>query len=293
MLARPARLAALMVTLLLPATLHANVISDGNVSVSHNNNLGNSVSSGESIDDTLLSADFGLGRLFVPQPGRSFVISVNAGLQQFARNSGLNHARLGGAVDYQHRLGLGAYAPAIGFSLSADYLAHRRSVRDGWKYQASLNTSRRFTPALRLLGDISHTVRQADGDRARLWGMARSADVFSQEHTSIGIEVEYALTDNALLIVDYRLGQGDLESTSRPGSMMGQPYRAAAWDPAYGEDYISYRTRGSSHNLGVEWNQAIGRDSSLGVWFQHYIGRASGGYSYHGNTLGVGLTTRF
>jgi hypothetical protein len=293
MLARPAFFKLLLVPALFPVALNANVLSDGHVSVSHNTNVGNSVNSDGAISDTLMSADFGLGRLFVPRPGRSFVISANAGLQQYARYDGLNHARLGAALDYQHRLGLGAYATGVGFSVSADYLAHRRSVRDGWLYRAALQTNRRFTPALRLQGDLSYAVRDADSNKARLWGMAPGPDVFSQENTALGVELEYTLSDTALLIIDYRLGRGDIEGTSRPDAMMVQNYRAAAWDPAYGEDYISYRTRGSSHSMGVEWNQAIGRDSSLGIWFQRHIGRVGGGHSYHSNVLGTGLTTRF
>ena len=153
---------ALALLTLFPSLAWSNMEYAGDVSIGSNDNIPSAVSARDIFNDQFISANYSLGKLWVPAPGRSLLLRGHLGLQNFSESDGLNRTAYGVSLSYSHRLGLRTLAPRINLSSRADYRNFKSSNRDGWLYRNSIGLQKRFSPAWHGSLALSHEQRTAD-----------------------------------------------------------------------------------------------------------------------------------
>ena len=175
----------------------------GDVSIGTNDNVSSAVSARDIFNDQFLSANYNLGKLWVPTSGRSFLLRGHLGLQNFSDSDGLNRTAYGACMAYAHRLGLGAYAPRINLSARADYRNYESNNRDGWLYRTSIGLQKRFSPAWHASVALTHEQRTADKDNAVAYVTGISGDVFNQENMEYSASLDHTLANASVITLSY------------------------------------------------------------------------------------------
>lgn len=273
-----------------------NLEVDGDLSAGTNSNVSNAISDEDIFSDQFTTANFRFGKLWVPQPGRSVLLRGHLGLQRFKNSEGLNRQSLGGSASYIHRAGLGAYAPRFNLSARADYRDFKGAVRDGWLFRVSAALHKRFTPHLNGVLTLSHERRTADEAKAIALFADVPKDVFNQTNNEITAAVGYAVVAESILTLAYRYRQGEVDSSTNPGSAYVPLAKGKARDNALCkrcENYIAYLVDAKSHSFTLNLSRSLGRDTSIGANFERRISQMDGDNTYTANIFSVELIGRF
>jgi len=90
--------------LLFPPLAWANMEFAGDASIGTNDNVSSAVSGCDFLNDQFLSANYNLGKLWVPTPVRSFLPRDHLGQQNFSDSDGLNIPLLATRLTWLHVL---------------------------------------------------------------------------------------------------------------------------------------------------------------------------------------------
>lgn len=276
--------------------LFANMEYDGDISYGYNNNISNAANVRDIFEDQFVSANFNVGKLWVPQPGRSFLLSGHLGTEQFDDSEGLNRFSYGSSISYIQRLGLGAYAPRFNVSLRADKRNFETNMRDGWLYRASFSLEKRLLPELRISATLSREKRTADANLAMPYTPLAHSDVFNQQNSEFSTSIDYTLGNNSMLTARYLYRDGEINVSTNPGSEFFAFSKAIAKDYELCntcQHYVVYLVNASVQSFLLDWNWALGRDTSLSFNVERRIANADGDVSYSGNTFKIQLNRRF
>jgi hypothetical protein len=287
---------AIFLILLFPVNSLANLEVDGEFHVGTNNNVSNAVSVQDIFSDQFTTANLRIGKLWVPEPGRSVLLRSHLGVQRFTDSDGLNRKSLGGSVTYIHRVGLGAYAPRFTVGAHADYRDYKVAARDGWLFRFSAGWQKRFIAELDGVITVAHERRTADMDKAIPLFATAPKDVFNQTNNEITAALNYAVMIETTLAVSYRYRQGEADSSTNPGSAYVPIAKGKALDGALCqscERYIAYLVDVKSHSVSLNLNRSLGRDTSIGANFERRIAQIEGDITYTVNLFTLELIGRF
>ncbi len=287
---------SLPLLLLFPSLAWSNMEYAGDVSIGSNDNISSAVSTRDIFKDQFISANYNLGKLWVPTPGRSFLLRGHLGLQNFSGSDGLNRTAYGVSLGYTHRLGLGAYTPRINLSARADYRNFESSNRDGWLYRTSISLQKRFSPAWHGSIALSHEQRTADKDKADPYVTGISGNVFNQENIEYSASLEYTLANASVISLSYLFRDGEIDASTNPGSAFFRFSRAIANDKTLCgncKNYVAYLIKAQTNTIMLDWNWALGRDSSVSLNLQRRIADTEGNNTYTTNIVQLRLNQRF
>jgi len=274
----------------------ANMEYSGDVSLGHNNNISNAVSESDIFEDQFLTANFNAGKMWLPAVGKSIVLSGHLGTEQFQDSEGLNRYSYGASVSYTQRLGLGAYAPRVGVSLRGDKRNFDSDMRDGWLYRASLILEKRFLPELHSSASLTQEIRTADENKAIPYTPFADSDVFNQKNTEFSASLDYTLENGSVITGRYLYRDGEIDASTNPGSEFFLVSRGIAQDYKICNtcgNYVVYLVNASVQSIMLDWNFALGRDTSLNASIERRIADAEGGLTYTGSIYRVQLNRRF
>lgn len=278
------------------AGARANLELDGNVSYGYNDNMSNAVSSRDIFEDSFITANFNAGKLWVPAVGKSILLSAHLGTEMYNDSTGLDRYSYGVSLAYIQKLGLGAYTPRISATLRADYRDFDTRMRNGMLYRASLGLEKRFTPELITGVTVTREFRTAEEDRVVPYFALAPHDVFNQNNTELEAFARYTLVNNSVLSARYLFRHGETDASTNPASAffnvakaIGQDYRICK---ACGT-YVVYRVDANVHTLQLDWNWALGRDTSASAGYERRVADADGGITYTGNVFRIQLNRRF
>lgn len=280
----------------LSGTASANLEFDGKIGFGFNDNISNAVSDRDIFEDSLVNAEFNAGKLWVPAVGRSLLLSGHLGVERYNDSTGLDRNSYGASLTYIHRLGLGAYAPRIKASLRSDWRDFDTARRDGWLTRAGLTFEKRFTPALHAALSLARETRHADAGKTVPYSPLFGSDVFNQDNNEFSAAVDYTLPNNSMLTARYLFRDGEIDASTNPGSVFFGFSKAIARD--YGlcracNNYVVYLVDASVHSLLLDWNVAVGRDTSVSASVERRVADTGGGVTYTGNVLRIQLNRRF
>ena len=274
----------------------ANMEYDGNVSYGFNDNISNAVSDRDIFEDSFVTANVNVAKLWVPAVGKSLLLSGHLGMERYNDSDGLDRTSYGTSLTYIQRLGLGAYAPRISASLRADYRDFETDMRDGMLYRASVGLEKRFTPELITGAILTREIRTADADRTVPYFALAPHDVFNQSNSELEAYARYTLANNSVVSARYLFRHGEIDASTNPASAffnfakaIGQDYQICK---ACG-NYVVYQIDANVHAFLLDWNWALGRDTSASVSYERRVADASGGVTYTGNIFRIQLNRRF
>jgi len=286
-------LACLMVTAM---PVFANMEYGGSVSYGFNDNISNAVNDRDIFDDTFVAADFKVGKLWVPAVGKSVLLSGHLGTEIYDESDGLDRVGYGSSLSYIQRLGMGAYAPRINFSFRADRRDFDTDMRDGWLYRASISLEKRFLPELHASATLTREKRTADEDKAVPYYALAPGDVFNQENNELTLSLDYTLENNSVITARYRYRDGEIDASTNPASEFFFTSKAIAQDYEICKscgNYVVYLVDASVHSMMIDWNWALGRDTSVSSGVERRIATANGDVTYTVNLFNIQLNRRF
>jgi len=286
----------LLLTLLLANPAVANMEFDGNASYSFNDNVSNAVSDNDIFEDSLVTANFNAAKLWIPGAGKSLLLSGHLGAEKYNDSTGLDRYSYGASLAYIQRLGLGAYAARIKTGFRAEYRDFDTDMRDGMLYRASVGLEKRFTPELIAGATLTRERRTADADKTVPYFALAPSDVFNQNNSELEAYISYTLINNSVITARYLLRHGELNASTNPASAFFNYAKAIGQDyeicKACGK-YVVYKVGANVQALQLDWNWALGRDTSVSANYERRIADANGGVTYTGNIYKIQFSRRF
>lgn len=268
---------------------------DANVSYGFKDNISNAVSSRDIFEDQFIAANLNIGKLWVPYTGKSVVPGGHLGTENFNDTYGLDRYSYGALLTYIQRLGLGAYTPRLGIGFSADKRDFQTNSRDGWLYRTNIGLEKRFLPQLHAKLELTAERRAADASKAVPYSDLAPGDVFNQSNNELAASMDYTLENNSVISVRYFYRDGEVDASTNPGSEFFGFSKAIAKDfqlcDSCGQ-YAVYLIDASSHSFMLDWNWALGKDTSISANYERRVANANGGITYTGNSFIVQLDRR-
>jgi opacity protein-like surface antigen len=218
--------------------------------------------------------------------------------EQFHRRDDLSEFAIGTSLGWRRKLGLGATAPWIGASLDGERITSGSPIRDGWRYGAALRAGKRLDDYWNLQVSLGLDRRNGDEDdqelppnRPTFPGVtpSRRGDVFDLEGTSVGLGLEYTLSDRWLGLLDYSFRAGDVVSSSRANAKVVAAAEAITRDRALGTGRSAYRLDADTHTLRLGLSYALGETSALELGWERQASEADDGIRYDKSIFRVGL----
>ena len=150
----------------------------------------------------------------------------------------------------RHKLGIGREVPWLRAEASAALLDFRGDLRDSNLYAFSLQSGKRLHERADAILAYSYEYRD---------GYASPSTFDHHSHTG-SIDLNFLLTENTLLGLEYSLCDGDIEATcSEPSCMrIWDVARARQPDNAYGTGWWVYRIEATTHAYGINLSYAFG-----------------------------------
>lgn len=218
--------------------------------------------------------------------------------EQFHRRDDLSEFAIGSSLGWRRKLGLGLAAPWIGASVEGERITSGSPIRDGWRYGASLRAGKRLDDYWNLQVSLALDRRNGDEDdqelppnRPTFPGVtpSRRGDVFDLEGASVGLGLEYTLSDRWLASLDYSYRAGDVVSSARPNAKVVAAADAITLDRALGTGRSAYRLDADTQTFRLGFSYALGETSSLEFGWERQASEADDGIRYDKSIFRMGV----
>ncbi len=295
-------LAALAVSSVVTAPAQANSFADLRVGMASEDNVSRGIRGDDVYEDSYLLLEGGVGKFLQIRPGQSVTLGVSAAAQRFYEMAGFDVDIVGAQAAYNHKFGLGAYAPTVSLALGLSQEARRGRARDRQLHDLSLSFSKRLSPAWGVYAAVMHEWGEGtkDGFRATSsaypwWNWNLGDDIFDFTQSSFLASADYTFVNGSTLTASYTFTDGHSVSSGLvPNERLMQISSAIAVDPAFdpiwGRTQAAYQIKSDTHVYALDWSLALGSDSALDFAYEYRDIQAPASTSYSGSRVGVTLS---
>lgn len=293
------RLNSLTLVCLLAAGARAEPFREISGGVAWDDNVGRNARGADAQADLISGIDARLGTRHVTAAQDRLSLAASFRAEQFQRRDDLSELGIGASLGWRRKLGLGHTAPWVGASLDGERITSGSPIRDGWRYGAALRAGKRIDDYWNLQASLALDRRDGDEDDQELppnrpvfpgVTPSKRGDVFDLEGLSVGLGVEYTVSDRWLALVDYSFRTGDVVSSSRPNARVVAAADAITRDRALGTGRSAYRLDADTQTLRLGLSYALGETSSLELGWERQRSDAEGGLRYDKSILRVGVS---
>lgn len=280
----------------------ANSFADLRIGMASEDNVSRGLAGGDVYEDSYLLLEGGVGKFLQIRPGQSVTLSVSAAAQRFYEMAGFDADIIAAQAAYNHKFGLGAYAPTVSLGLGLSQEAHRGRARDRQLHDLSISLSKRLSPAWGVYAAVMHEWSEGtkDGFRATSsaypwWGWNLGDDIFDFTQSSFLASADYTFANGSTLTASYTFTDGHSVSSGLvPNDRLLQISSAIAVDPAFdpiwGRTQAAYQIKSDAHVYVLDWSLALGPDSALDFAYEYRDIQAPSSTSYSGRRVGVTLS---
>lgn len=233
------------------------------------------------------------GSFFQLAPSRSVTAFGSVTSTRFAQLSGLhsNSLTLGGS--YDHKFGLGAYAPVLSSSLSWTHHDSHSQTRDRELLALEVTYSKRLSPAWDInAGAILEASKGLHDGQRHASVYSRRNDIYDFNQANLFAGAGYTFTNYATLSASYTWVDGyTVSSALAPNPGLGAISRALTLDkavqPPAGRKQVAYTLVSKAHLLSLDYSLPIGRDSAISAGISRQLIKARRGVDYTNNRLSL------
>ena len=269
---------------------HAQWTLDTELDVVHDNNLGNARSD-DSVGDRALLASFSAIQSTYLDGGGSFSWGGRLTGENHSSFSGLNNLALAATLAYRQKMALGPYAPWWRTMWSSAALSYRDRDRNGWLHVADASVGKRFGERWNLGMNLCVEQRTAADRGALVPGF--SGDAYSQFSKNFGMNAEYTIDRERVLVLGAQLRNGDVVASSHRYRQLFLASKAIAVDNALGADVFAYRLTGNTLTLNAAMSVLLSEEAHINLSLQRMITRASGDNNYAKNRVSISWLGNF
>ena len=230
-----------------PVLLEAGITQDDNVTRAKSS----SDRRGDTVYNVNLSKVFAL--LPLSDQSRLVLTGALAG-EKYSKHKRLSHIGLSVDAKFQYRNSSEFFDPTWSAFAKWTLQSYDASMRDGNQLAVGLSVQQALTDRISVVGALTHNRRGAD------------SAVFETRDNSLGVSIDYALTDASTLYLggDYR--RGDIISGGRRSLESVRIAKAYAVDDAFAvsaDPFYSYRIDGRTALLTLGYNLDLGTRGAL------------------------------
>lgn len=277
---RPALLAALLA----PAALAGPAwLPSVGTAAAWNSNLTNANRPADILGALRLDADVSASRRQPLGRDDTLLVTLGARAEAWPRFDGLDRAGAGGRIAWQHKAGLGAFAPAFALEGAGEWMGARESGRAGLLGLLAISARSRIA---------THWVARIRHEHARNDARAAAHDRTGRETT---LSAEWEAATGWRLSSSVALRQGDvLAHATPPRPDILREGRAMGLVTTFDRErpMMSYRLDARSLSWRLESSHQIGPDQTL-TFAADYRDTTRGTVTYLNRSLTLGLGRRF
>lgn len=262
----------------MPYTAHGDWVPGADLSLRHDNNVGNAQAPPDIVADTILGARLSIYQLFPLDDSYSVTVGGDLRGESFHTLTGLDNVSVAGIMALKKKWGLGAFAPWARSGVSVARSSYDDSYRNAWVYRVTLAAGRRIDERWNLWAEYAYE-RRAAGAQARI-DPELSGDAFSQDSHNLGANLEYSLNESTFLALALSARHGDVVSTTHPNLQIYSASLALAEDPAFGPEAYAYRLTGTTYGFRAGMNYSPTPHSLFGCGFARWETHAEYGNDY-------------
>ncbi|OGT73727.1 MAG: hypothetical protein A3H44_09430 [Gammaproteobacteria bacterium RIFCSPLOWO2_02_FULL_57_10] len=266
---------------------------DISAGIASNSNVTRGFLDSDQYRDESATLDVTVGRFFQLRPGQSFTTSATLSGSRFNDLDGLDSESLGISGSYQHKFGLGAYAPTFGAALNWTQDNSSGKTRDRQITEVALSYSKRLSPAWHaMVGTTYESSEGVNDDRGNASPYSTRNDIFDFEQAGIFASADYAFANSTLLALSYTWIDGyTVSSALAPNPRLLRIAKALTLDPAVqappGRHQVAYTLPTHAHLLALDWSIPVGRDSSVNLGYARQEIRADDSVEYGNDQFSV------
>lgn len=254
--------------------------------VTSNSNVTRGFLDSDQYRDESVNLDLTAGHFFQLQPGRSIITSATFSGSRFGELEGLDRESIRLGSSYQHKFGLGAYAPSFGATLNWTLENSKGKTRDRQITEIELSYSKRLSPAWHaMVGTTYESSEGVNDGRGDASPYSTRNDIFDFEQVSLFASVDHAFANSMLLALSYTWIDGyTVSSALAPNPRLLRIAKALTLDPAVktppGRHQVAYTLPTRVHLLALDWSIPLGRDASLNMGYLRQEIRADNSVDY-------------
>lgn len=233
------------------------------------------------------------GRLFQLAPANSVTAIGSVTTTRFAELSGLHSNSLSLGGTYQHKFGLGAYAPVMVGALVWTHHDSHSQTRDREVMELEISYGKRLSALWNLTAGATYEVSKGIHDARRHASIYSTRnDIYDFNQGSVFAGADYTLRNYAVISASYTFGDGYVVSSAlAPNPGLGSISRALTADhavqPPVGRKQVAYTLPARTHLVDVNYSHPIGRDSSINVGISRQLVKARQGVDYTNNRISL------
>ena len=266
-------------------------ILDADASAIYEDNVGLGKFKRDIKSDSAISVLASGGPAFQLDPSTIVSITGDVSGKLYERFTGLDNAALGLTATIRRKFGLGAEAPWAHAFGSIARQQYDNDLRDSWIYRLGVGAGKQFGERWHASADYIYDRRLADHNFPVAPGIP--GDVFDLSGHTLALKSDFLLSERLTFFGGYSLRIGDVASTTQRNLPIFLASTAVSADPAFGKGFFAYRVHADVHTLTVGLSIAVGQHSSVNLEYDHVIGDARGGITYHDNLARVGFLYRY
>ena len=235
------------------------------------------------------------GRLFQLTPANSVTVIGGVTATRFAELSGLHSNSLSLGGTYQHKFGLGAYAPVLAGGLIWTHHDIHSQTRDREVAELEITYGKRISTSWSLIAGATFEASKGIHDAQRHASIYSTRnDIYDFNQGSVFAGVDYTLSNYAMVSASYTVGDGYIVSSAlAPNPGLRNISRALTSDhavrPPVGRKQVAYTLPARIHLVDVTYSHPVGRDSSINVGVSRQIVKARQGVDYTNNRISLRL----
>ncbi len=233
------------------------------------------------------------GRLFQLAPADSVTAIGSVTTTRFAELSGLHSNSLSLGGSYQHKFGLGAYAPVMAGALIWTHHDSHSQTRDREVAELEVSYGKRLSALWNLTAGATYEISKGIHDARRHASIYSTRnDIYDFNQGSVFAGADYTLNNYAVVSASYTFGDGYVVSSAlAPNPGLGSISRALTADhavrPPVGRKQVAYTLPARTHLVEVNYSHPVGRDSSVNVGISRQIVKARQGVDYTNNRISL------
>ena len=278
----------------------AEIFTNAELGYSDDDNIARAQLDTDIISDTIIKGLISVSQFSDFDDGLSLTTSGLLEHRDYQDWPGFTHTDFAINFDLRKKIGLGAFAPKIGSTLSLKQQNFDEAVRDQDQIDLRIYWQKRLSESWDVKFDLGYLNTAADQTIAAGPsgtdtgpgpgpgpGMNKPGDTFDQEAIYFGAETGVALGEIHFLVFSYQFQSGDVASSARPNNAIVDASQAITPDSAIGDGWFAYKLDANSHSLSVAWDIAISEQGSFTLEYLFQDTNADGSNNYEKNITSV------
>ena len=216
--------------------------------------------------------------------------------QQFEHLNGLSNTRLGGSAELSHKFGVGAEVPVLSFTTYIERSHYNDNHRDQTLYRGSLSLRQRMETDWQW--SLTAAYEWQDGD----YGQYKLRDppapplpsnAWDLHAWQLAFKAEKDLGPVSWLSTTIAWRDGDIVASTPQYADILAVSTAVVFDPVFGAGIVAYRMPATMFTLSLDWNRALGEDSTLYIGAERQWSHGSGDLGYQIGIIHAGFLHNF